>query len=292
MRFQTGAIPAVLLLLLSCSPESVPFTVVDFEQEGREDVRLNESLLFRFSLPVDPLSVDAGCLTICEENGGRARGRWAVSGKMVRFIPDPPEDVGLDRGGLRFGRRYSVVVAGYPTHGTVCSTRGQRIEERSLFLFRTIGRDAAFDRGSPFVDPSPGTGPWLLTVNGRPIPDAGVEISRLGTFSMEFSEPLHPAGLHGSPIRLHRVSGEAEWAGNGTVVLLTASFVSGRGNREVRFLPAEPLERGGRYSLRYESLPFTDLAGNRIHDASLSFVSFRCAEESVPERNDACRREE
>jgi hypothetical protein len=292
MRLQTGSVAAVLLLLLSCSSGSTPFTVVEFAQEGREDVRLNEPLLFRFSLPVDPLSVNAGCLTIRDEGGERARGRWAVSGKTVRFIPDPPEDVGLEGGGLRFGRRYSVVVAGYPTHGTVCSTRRHRIDEKSLFRFRAIGRDAATGSGSPFVDPSPGTGPLLLTVNGRSIPDRGVEIGRRGIFTMEFSEPLHPAGLHGSPIRLHRVDGDAEWAGDRTVVLLKVSFVSGKDNRKVLFLPEEPLECGGRYNLRYESLPFTDLAGNRIHDASLSFVSFNCAEEVVREKNDTSGKDE
>jgi len=261
----------VSLLLLGCSP-NVSFEIVEFLQEGRGDVRLNESLILRFSLAVDPLSVGATSLALVDESGKSPRGKWGVVGRELRFKPALPMRADLADTGLASRTTYRVVVAGFPAHGAILSACGRSLAGRQEFTFTTIGRGAV--DGAPLIDSSPNGAPRLLSVNRTRLNEIamqGVIIPKEGGIVIEFSEALLPASvLEGSPC-LHVVSDE----GRSKTIPLACSFVDGSENRKVALRPLEPLDAQSRYQLRNESLEFTDFAGNRIDGTNFDHVEFR-----------------
>jgi len=277
--YRISSILLALCLLGGCVPESGPFEVVAFEQEGRGDVKLNEPLVFRFSGPVDPTSVDSTTVMIADDQGIPARGAWRTTGSEARFLPAHPSDAEYAGAGLRFGRRYRVVFAGYPMHGTVLSPGGSVLARRAVFGFSTIEQAAVRDLYGAFVDLSPAAGPRLLSVNGVPIeeiPYQGLEISAEDGFVLEFSEPLHPAAVLDGALRLHAPDEEGVPTGGAGVVPLICSFVSRSDNCGVRARPADPLERGRKYNLNSESILFRDFGGNGVEGDGFNFIQFRC----------------
>jgi hypothetical protein len=269
-----GWIALALCLLGGCTPGEGRFEIVGFEQEGRRDVRLNEPLLFRFTGPVDPTSVNSSTSSIVDDRGVAARGTWSTAGTELRFLPDHPTGADSAGAGLAFGRNYRIVFAGYPMHGTVLSTDGRVLESKAEFEFSTLGREDA-------RDPVPAESPRLIAVDGIPleeIPYRGLEIPPDEGFVMEFSEPLHPASVLGGGLRLHGLDEEGVSPAGTGIVALECSFVSGLHNRVVRARPIEPLEPGRRYNLRSESIGFKDFGGNGMRVDSFNFIQFRCRE--------------
>ncbi len=263
----------VLMALLGCS-RHVSFEIIEFLQEGCGDVRLNESLILRFSLSVDPLSIGATSLVLVDESGSTPRGSWSVVGKELRFKPALPARADLADTGLASRTTYRVVVTGFPTHGAILSACGQSLAGREEFSFTTIDRGAVGGALSAFIDSSPSEAPRLVSVNGTGLSEItmqGVVIPENGCIMIEFSEALHPASvLDGSP-GLHVVSED----GRSRTIPLACSFVDGSENTKVAFRPLETLAAANRYQLRNESLEFTDFAGNKIDGNNFDHVEFR-----------------
>ncbi len=273
MRARFLPILVLFLAALGCSRQ-VSFELVEFLQEGRDDVRLNESLTIRFSLAVDPLSIGPSSVVLVDEKGISPRGSWSVVGKELRFRPALPVRVDLSDTGLAARQTYRIIFAGFPAHGVILSACGRSLEWKKEFSFATTGRDVERGVFSAFVDPSPSESPRLVSVNGTlssEITMEGVIIPEDGCIVIEFSEALYPASvLESSPV-LHVVSDN----GRSRVIPLACSFEDGSENKKVAIRPLERLVERSRYQLRNESLDFTDFAGNRIDGTNFDHVEFR-----------------
>lgn len=273
MRARLSTTLIVLLAVFGCAQDD-SFEIVEFLQEGRGDVRLNEPLIFRFSLSVDPLSIGPSSLVLVDETGRTPRGSWSVVGKELRFRPALPVRADLSDTGLESRTAYRVVVTGFPAHGALLSACGRSLRRRQEFSFTTIEGGTGSGALSAFVDSSPSEAPRLVSVNGTPLSEIamqGVVIPEDDRIVIEFSEALHPASvLEGSP-NLHVVSDD----GQRRTIPMTCSFIDGSENRKVAFQPLETLAAANRYQLRNESLEFTDFAGNRIDGHNFDHVEFR-----------------
>jgi hypothetical protein len=182
---------------------------------------------------------------------------------------------------LHFDRTYTVIVAGFPFHGSIRSTAGDPVAERAAFRFETVRRSAVQEGLAAFHDASPSEGPRLVSVNGIAsgnVPPTGVELSPEAVIVLDFSEPLHPAGVTEGGARLHVLDGNGESAGSGRSIPADCAFVERSGNRGVTIRPKHPLLEGTRFNLRRESLGFTDFAGNAIRDTDFNFIQFICRE--------------
>lgn|GEM_PF-2675749 len=275
------ALLAACSLLSACVTEEDVLEVVAFQQAGRADVRLNEPLTFRFSGSVDPTSINSHTVTIVDDDGSPAVGRWQVTGNEVRFWPDPPGDEELYDGGLGFGTRYTIVFAGYPCSQTLLSIEGSRLGRKESFVFSTLDRGNGTAPFAPFVDPVPDRGPKLLSVNGVALGDigfAGIELSGEAEIVLEFTEPIHPGSVFRQEARLHIQRAGSEPAAESETLPLRCALVPRAGNLQVRLSPILPLEQGRCYDLRIESLEFRDFGGKRIQDDDFSYIQFRLGE--------------
>ena len=256
-----------LALFQACAPEKGSFTLLSFNLDGRNDVLLNETLVFRFSAEIDPLSIDSAGLTIADGSGEPARGRWSASGRNLVFAPSLPTQCDFQDSGLRPGCTYTVLMKGHPRHCALLSTEGRRLDGRLDLSFRTMAHAAGGTHDSLLKDETPQEGPSLLAINGCAIEDfpiPGLPVSISEGLVLEFSDPLHPATVLQSMacLHLHKVDGN-EAPQNGTIPL-RCSFAANSGNRSVLARPAETPEDGVKYDLRFETLDFKDFAGNGI----------------------------
>lgn len=182
------------------------FRLESFLQADARNLPLNAALVWLFSEPVDPASVQAGTIRVEEELGeGRvlppATGRFEViPGGRVVFTPTLPSRADLSDGGLRPGRSYRVTVDGFPRSSGLRSTLGRVLESRAVHRFTTAADPRAW-----FTDRSPGRGPFLK-------PDA--EVHRVASgFGQVAAIVLDPSGklvlLADEPLRPDSVVPEA-----------------------------------------------------------------------------------
>ncbi|MBI3819135.1 MAG: hypothetical protein HY286_10625 [Planctomycetes bacterium] len=135
-----------------------------FELEGflvdeKAPIPLNRSLIFQFRGGlIDPASVQAGGIKIEEDNapavsgGKRAIGKFEVSNdNRVVFTPRLASKPDLTDGGFLPGKRYRVVIGGFPHASGIRSTLGNTLEASRVFHFSTIaeGRDLFDDPAAP-----------------------------------------------------------------------------------------------------------------------------------------------
>lgn len=147
----------------------------------RSAVYLNEELVLVFSHEVDPTSISGESLAILADDGTRARGRWTVTGRQVRFRPEPVLSRALDDGGYRPGTSYTVHVVGFPRLDGLRATSGVPLERSLRWRFTTVSIDKE-PRGFVFDDVSPEQLVW-----------PGIHLDR-----EQIQRPLAP----GEPIRL------------------------------------------------------------------------------------------
>ncbi|MHC4579191.1 MAG: Ig-like domain-containing domain, partial [Planctomycetota bacterium] len=121
---------AVLVLIAaalgSCSGGGLglpPLSVVAFNfAPGFGGVHLNAPLEITFTVPVDPNTVNQDSIrifttttTVAEPDpGAPAIGDFVVTGNVVRFLPQVPQNPALDDAGLRIGFTYTIQIPSSP----------------------------------------------------------------------------------------------------------------------------------------------------------------------------------
>ena len=151
-----GAGIAILLArpgVAASAPARGPLLLTSFVQRGRTDVRRNEILEFRFSVPLRKGSVDLRTLQVNELTPAGARpavGARIVTGNAVRFTPrrtqpnydesQRPNSHVVDEDhvlGFEAGATYEVRLRTGPVVRTVRGRQGQRPARAFTATFRT-----------------------------------------------------------------------------------------------------------------------------------------------------------
>ena len=180
-----------------------PLVLTSFVQNGRTDVKRNETLLFKFSAVVRKGSVNSRALRVLQQtNGGakQATGALIPRNNTVRFVPTrtqrnyddsrrPQSTIteGDNPPGFPSYTDFVVQVPGPPELRTLKNARGQRILQAYTGDFRT---NASYDdpvEGQPYFVGSSGSGnlgfdPPRSGSTGLVDEDAIIEL--------EFSEPI------------------------------------------------------------------------------------------------------
>lgn len=135
------------------APRTAPaLGVAQFRQESAEGVLLNEPLVVHLSQPVDPRSVTDAAVVVVADDGIPAEGELRVSGRRLAFVPRLPLDPGLDDGGLRPGRRYTLRLRGFPRVDALRSVDGAPLARTFVATFATASID---DEGAVLLDDAP-----------------------------------------------------------------------------------------------------------------------------------------
>jgi hypothetical protein len=119
--------------------------VVRVVPNGGEDsapLFLNHHVTVTFSLPLDPLSINADTVRILDADGLGVPGRLRIAAKSVTFEPNPPLTPSLDDGSFRPDAAYRLEVAGFPRANAVRAADGHVLEQTVVRAFRTVPRDA------------------------------------------------------------------------------------------------------------------------------------------------------
>lgn len=155
----------------SGSAESVGFRVERFSHEAVTEVALNAALIFEFSEPIDPASVNSDTIQIRRvgDDAGNevAAGTFEVVGHVVTWFPSMPsrsypirgggpvlpDDAGLNSDGD--GTTYSVALPSVPHPNTVRSRTGSGLRVAYESQFRTRGANGddverLFTRDAPY----------------------------------------------------------------------------------------------------------------------------------------------
>lgn len=137
------------------------FELRQFVEDGSDRVALNHPLVFEFSRPVDPDSVDPASIQIRRGAvfGNSIAGEFVVSGSTVTFFPMIPGRCDLSDGGLAPNLSCRVTVVGSPEEFAVRSMDGVSLDATSQFSFMT----AVQDDPHLFEDPTPGVAPTVLS---------------------------------------------------------------------------------------------------------------------------------
>ena len=271
-----------LLAFLSpgCGGKSPPLRLVSFAQEGRKDVRLNERIVLRFSLPLDRTSLSDASVRL-RGGGGPAAGRWRVWGRELSFSPRLPLRPDCADTGLRPGVEYTLLLRGFPSYRALRALSGRRLERTVRLRFRTKGGDGgeAVPGVEQFVDPVPGTGPELAAVGGVSMAELGAEgvkVAPGSSLRLTFSEPLYPPSLEGGRAKLYVVNAEGTVDPDLDVLPLEARLV--RVPPEgcvVAVKPRGGFRAGKRYKLCLEDLGFTDFGGRPL-ERTRSYLDISC----------------
>ncbi len=182
-----GPAPTVFLFsLLACTPrgETPPkLELLRFAQGGREDILLNEKLVFRFNQPLDPASLHFESLSLKDSKGKQAAGRFQLSagGREILFFPAPVLSASLEDGGFRPKENYEIEIAGFPKPQSLRSAKGALLEHGVHSHFQIMDPDQV---PLPFEDRS-SLPAGLVEIHPRP--------PRVGEpFELRFTKPLAP----------------------------------------------------------------------------------------------------
>ncbi len=119
--------------------------LVSFMQAGLDNVQLSRVLEFRFSEPVNVLTINNASLQIREGNafGLTVPGRFtfSASGSTVFFEPRLPGLCDLSDGGFKPGTKYRVQLVGNPEEFAIKNTQGQSLNSTQTFEFQTRPED-------------------------------------------------------------------------------------------------------------------------------------------------------
>lgn len=184
-------------LLSACSPREVEdrFKLDRFAQAGRDDVFLNEKLVFKFSQPVDPSSINQENLTIFDRQGNRPPGHIQIGpeGREILFVPKAVLSRELDDGGYKPGETYEVRISGFPRSNVVRSMSGRGLGEGYRSSFRVLDpKTLPENRSSPFEDEN----------TAQPFQERAVEPIIGQPLLIYFSKPVRPDTVRDEHFRL------------------------------------------------------------------------------------------
>lgn len=161
-------------------------------------IPLNRSIVLQFRGGlVDPASIHGGGIVIEEESGrsrGLVPGRFEVTNdNRVAFHPRLASMANLSDGGLLPGRRYRIVVRGFPSAAGVRSTTGQVLSRSMAVSFVTAasGREL-------FEDFNAGVRPVMTTdhpVDFDGVGPAEVHIESGTRLVLQMNKPARPDGI-------------------------------------------------------------------------------------------------
>lgn len=261
MRRGGGTAPglAVLLAFAACG-RGADFELVSFDPPAAAGkLALNAPITLEFSDDVDPSSVSPASISIRIADGAAARGRFACSGRRIRFVPQGVTAPDLNDGGYGNGGWLTVELRAFPSRSGVRAADGRPLRVPARARFDVVPASAA---GGLFLDPAAGVGPRLLAVAGRPAA-ARVEVAAGGGLVLGFSEPLAPASVGPHALRLLYDNPDRDPVD--TVVMLLHN--DEQGVVEVR--PRGGFDAvGTRYLLLLGDPGVTDLVGNPYDSAA------------------------
>ncbi len=217
----------------SSGPRARELLLGSFAPQIRQNVFLNEDLIFHFSAEVDPASVNAESVVVQARGGERAQGRLRVEGRKIIFRPDAPRARDLSDGGYRPGTTYDVRLIGFPRPDGIRGVDGAPLARTFSDSFTTVALDG-LEGSLIFDDPhqerhkSPGlfppgsapTSPYTIGA-GEPI-------------YVACEKPVDPRSVRGEDWRLSLASGPSA----ATDIALFAHLVENEADPEFRPRPA------------------------------------------------------
>lgn len=265
-----------LLLFASVACTEAPsFHLETFLPGQAVGVRLNESLVFRFSHEIDCTTVSSKTAAIVDSRGRPAAGSWEVRGQDLLFLPRLPMRGDCTDAGLAPGREYSVRFEGFPSFCALRSTSGSHLDQRLVLTFRTVaGETNGLGR---FVDPKPESGPNLISVGGVAIEEidyTGVRVKPGIPLSLTFSEPLYPGSLTGGKSKIYMINVEGTVDVDQDALGLCCRF--GDDPLTVLVEPEGGFLQGKEYKLYRECLIFTDYGGKTVEECRFDHLWIVC----------------
>jgi hypothetical protein len=270
---------AVALLVTACggggggggstggsSGSSGELALLEVDVAGQSGVPLNRPIIIEFTSPVDPTSVTPQTLRVrtLPQGATQVEGEVEVDGDRVAFYPRLPTSSDLGDSGLRAGESYEVRVIGHPEANPIRDLDGRGLVETYAVTFQT-----ATAADSLFYDTHPEEPPHVRSVT--PI-DGAEEIAHDTPIEIRFNEPIHPASVTASYVRLLLVERPV---GNPVdrirPIRGTLSLAQDRDAASVRFHPMFPLADDARYRIEVQHR-VTDLAGNDCTPFSSTFT--------------------
>ena len=176
--------------LAGCTPETtdVPAAIqlLEFSQAESRGVRLNETLRFTFSGPLDRTSITGSSFVVQDATGELASGRVIQRASTLQFEPALPLRPDLSDGGLLPGRTYTVRLLGFPAPDGVRGLEGEPLTQSHVFQFKTAG--AGGDE-AVFVPPISGPLPLVFDCRQR-------IVAPLEPIQLETVEGIDPRSLN------------------------------------------------------------------------------------------------
>ena len=174
--------------------------LLTFQQEGLDNVALNERLRFTFSDTVAPWSVTSQTFQIRRGSafGQTVGGTFHVSGTEVRFDPDLPSLCDLSDAGFEADTQYRVQLVGHPEEFSVRNAAGQALSSTRTSEFHTrVDTDPAL-----FTDQAPGAQPMVLASSPQNGSEA-VAVQDGNRVVVTLSENLRPCSITDQSVRFH-----------------------------------------------------------------------------------------
>lgn len=257
------------LIIASCG-ERRPLVLIDFAQQDRAGVYLNETLVFAFSEEIDPSSVHGNTVSIRNEDGTAAQGKWKVQGRELLFHPRLPMKADGSDAGLQPDQVYDVVFKGFPAYGALQSVDGNHLEKSCSLRFETVEGESF--SSALFLDPKPGAAPDVVSINGTPVSAVDVDglVVAAGTsLEIVFSEPLFPTSIAESDAEIHVRNVE------GGMDPLETDVTYGKDPSQLLIRPSEGFRAGDYYKISSGKLVFYDFGGKQTSYKFL-FLAIDC----------------
>ncbi len=174
-------------------------SLVSFEQDGVDNVALNQTLVWHFSEAVDPSSITTASLQLRrgDQFGQSVDGVFHVQGSTVTFEPRLPSRCDLQDAGFRASTQYRVQLVGYPEEFAIKNSAGQPLSTTISREFRTR------DESGPqrFLDQIPAFTPSVTLIspaNGS----AAVTVNASNAIVVTISENLEPCTVNDNTVQL------------------------------------------------------------------------------------------
>lgn len=214
VRWSAASVAAVAVSVTSVScggsggsgtGDTLPGVVlVDFLQQGEDNVPLNRTLEFLFSSPLDPATVGPASIQIRQGPafGQAIFGKYIIQGARVFFEPALPGLCDLSDGGLQANTDYRVTVIGRPEEFAIRNLTGDPLE-------KTITQGLNFHTRAEtdpqlFEDQRPGLLPSVVSVfpaNST----AAVPVGPSNKVEIVFTENINPCTISQNTVIIQQV---------------------------------------------------------------------------------------
>ena len=247
--------------------------LIDVSVGGTDGVALNQAIVFEFSEKVlaNSVSPESIQVRLSPNNALQVPGDFRVSGNLVEFYPRLPGKPDLSDAGLAPGQSYRITLPGGGKPATLETADGDTLRKTYKASFSTAGASSA----NLFIDNNPDSDPHVMSVN--PGEDA-IGVPQASAIEFTFSEPVHPATLTTSNIRVTMIERPA---GNPLTPLRPIpgqiTVDQNRTSVIVGFAPDFPLADNAKYMLEVDRR-VTDLAGNDV----MPFTSYFTIRDEAP----------